>query len=228
MKTDITLNKMHQVNIIIADDHQIFREGLKMLIRSDDSIRIIAEAENGEQLIRLVDKLKPDLVVTDIRMPVMDGIEAARQLQNSHPTLPVIALTMFMDDEVILKTLDAGVKGYLLKNIDKEQLHTAIKQVHAGGHYFQQEVAANFARLLALSRENRNKPVDKLDFSERELKIIELTCKEFTNKEISSKLNLSTRTVEATKDRLQTRIGSKNMVGVIMYAIRNNLIELND
>lgn len=214
------------ITLAIADDHQLLREGFKTMFRRNPEIKLVAEAENGAVLLEAVEKHRPDIVITDIKMPVLDGIEACKHITEKHPSVGVIALSSYDNDHLIIDMLDAGAKGYLMKNTDKNEVAIAVKSVYEGGTYYCDHISGNLQKLLAQTRHSPYKEKDKIEFSQRELEIIKLSSQEFTNKEIASILNLSTRTVEAHKDRMQTRLEAKNMVGVIMYAIRNHLIEV--
>jgi two-component system, NarL family, response regulator NreC len=215
------------VTLVLADDHKMLREGFKTLLRKQSGIELVAEAETGTQLLEQVEKHNPDIVITDIKMPMLDGIEACRIITGRYPHIGVIALSSFDNDNLIIDMLDAGAKGYLLKNTDKKELVRAIRIVHDGGTYFCGQVAANFHKMLEETRQQHFKAKTLVEFTERELNIIRLSCKEFTNKEIASILNLSPRTVEAHKERMQDKVGAKNIVGVIMYAIKYNLVSVH-
>jgi DNA-binding NarL/FixJ family response regulator len=210
------------ITLAIADDHQLLREGFKTMFRLNPEIKLVAEAENGAVLLELIEKHKPDIVITDIRMPV----ETCKQIVQKYPTVGVIALSSYDNDHLVIDMLDAGAKGYLMKNTDKNEVAMAVKAVYEGGNYFCDHISVNLQKLLSQTRHSPYKEKHKITFSQRELEIIKLSSQEFTNKEIASFLNLSTRTVEAHKVRMQTRLEAKNMVGVIMYAIRNKMIEI--
>jgi DNA-binding NarL/FixJ family response regulator len=216
------------IRLILADDHQMLREGFKTLLRKQPEITMVAEAENGAVLIGEVEKHQPDIVITDIKMPVLDGIEVCRIITDRYPNIGVIALSTYDNDNLIIDMLDAGAKGYLLKNTDKVELVKAIKAVYEGGTYFCDHVSSSFHKMLSLSKSQHYKTKAKIEFTHRELDIIQLSSKEFTNKEIASILKLSVRTIEFHKVRMQERVEAKNMVGVIMYAIKHNLITLDE
>lgn len=187
---------------------------------------IVSEAENGEMLIAEVQKHMPDIVITDIKMPVLDGIEACKTITDQFPHIGVIALSTFDNDDLVIDMLDAGAKGYLLKNTDKAELIKAITTVHDGGTYFCDHITSGFHKMLTQSRKSHYNQRSKVEFSSKERSIIELSSRELTNKEIASALNLSVRTVESHKLRMQTKIEAKNMIGVIIYAIKHNLINV--
>jgi DNA-binding NarL/FixJ family response regulator len=214
------------IRIIIADDHEMFRDGFKLMLTKQKDIQLVGEAENGRELVRMVEEKKPDVVVTDIKMPLMDGIEAARKINELYPDTGVIGLSMFDEDDLIVDMLEAGAKGYLLKNSNKEQIGEAIRTVYNGDPYYCKSTSRKLTEMIAKSRYNPYKKKEKADFSEREKEIIELICKEMTNKEIAEKLFLSVRTVEGHRLNVLEKMNVKNSVGVVVYAIKNGLVAL--
>jgi DNA-binding NarL/FixJ family response regulator len=215
------------IRVLLADDHQMLREGFKTMLRRQSELTIIAEADNGASLLTLIEETSPDIVITDIKMPILDGIEACKKISRKYPRIGVIALSTFDNDHLIIDMLDAGARGYLLKNTDKDEVLRAVKAVHDGGTYFCDSISTNFQKMLSQSRHTPYQVKELVEFTPRETEIIKLSCQEFTNKEIAGMLNLSIRTIEAHKERMQNRIEAKNMVGVIMYAIRHNIININ-
>lgn len=212
------------INIIIADDHEIFREGFKLLWKKQKEIVVIAEASNGRELVNMVEKQKPDVVMMDVRMPLMDGIEACRIIKNKFPDISIIALSTYDEQSIIVDKLEAGVNGYLLKSAGKHEITEAIQTVVTGDIYFSGTTSTKLFHLLSKTKYNpiRNSKVP--EFTNRELQIIALLCKEYTNKEIAAELGLCNRTVEDYKMRIQNKIGAKNMVGIAVYALKNHLI----
>lgn len=215
------------IRVILADDHQMLREGFKTMMRRQEEINIVAEADNGLSLLEVLAQHPADVVITDIKMPGMDGVSACRQIREKFPHVAVIALSTFDNDHLVVDMLDAGAKGYLLKNTDKEEVTRAVKSVHEGGTYFCDAISSGLQKIIAQTRHTPYRMRELVEFTQRELDIIRLSCQQFTNKEIGSVLNLSTRTIEAHKDRMQSKIDAKNMVGVIIYAIRNGLIQID-
>jgi len=145
---------MTPIRIIIADDHEIYREGLKMAIQKDPLLEIVAEADNGRQLVDYVEKYKPDIVFTDIIMPVMNGLEALKIIHEAHPTIGVIALSMFGEDGYIVDMLEAGAMGYLLKNVTEAEIHNAAKSVYAAQPYYCKSTTMKLSVLISKSRFN--------------------------------------------------------------------------
>lgn len=208
------------IKVLIADDHEIFRDGLKLMLGSVDTIDLAGEAANGKELAALVDKVRPDVVVTDIKMPVMDGPQVTRYIIENHPLVKVIALSMFDDEELILEMLEAGATGYLLKNADKAEVIDAIHSVYGNTPYYCKSTSGKLVKLIAYSRANMQKQKKEAEFTEKEKDIIRLICKEYTNKQIGETLFLSTRTVEGYRMKILEKMGAKNIVGIVIEAIR--------
>lgn len=214
------------IKIIIADDHEMYRDGFRLMLTKQKDIQLVAEAENGRELFELVALHKPDVVVTDIKMPLMDGIEATQKITEIFPDTGVICLSMFDEDDLIIDMLEAGAKGYLLKNSGKEQIAEAIKTVYNGDVYYCKTTSRKLTGLIAKSKFNPYTKKSKVVFSEREKEIIELICKEKSNKEIAEKLFLSVRTVEGHRLNILEKMGAKNSVGVVIYAMKEKLVSL--
>jgi DNA-binding NarL/FixJ family response regulator len=166
------------------------------------------------------------VVVTDIKMPVMDGIEATKKISEQFPDIGIIGLSMFDEDDLIIDMLEAGAKGYLLKNSNKEQIAEAIKTVYQGDPYYCKTTSHKLTGMIAKSRFNPYKKEQKAEFSEREKEIIAMICREMTNKEIAEKLFLSVRTVEGHRLNLLEKMGVKNSVGMVVYALKNGIVKL--
>ena len=213
------------IDIILADDHEIFRDGFAVMLNKIPEINLIGEAANGDELIKLARELKPDVIVTDIKMPVMDGIEATKQIKKEFPGLGIIALSMFDEEELIVDMLEAGAKGYLLKNAYKEEIIAAVKSVNKDEPYYCRNTTNKLAQMIARSNFNPYKTVTRPEFSERETAIIRLICREFSNKEIAEELSLSKRTVEGYRENILQKIDAKNSVGIVVYAIKHKIFE---
>ena len=212
---------MSKIRIIIADDHEIFRDGFKLMINKQEDIELVGEAGDGRELIELTTALKPDVIITDIKMPRMDGIEATKHLGQEFPDTGVIGLSMFDEEDLIVDMLEAGAKGYLLKNADKNEVLEAIRTVYQQEPYYCKHTSGKLAQMIAKSKFNPYKKAKKIEFSEREIEIIQLICQELTNKEIADKLFLSIRTVEGYRLKIQEKMNVKNSIGLVIYAIRN-------
>ncbi len=215
------------ITIVAADDHEIYRDGLKVLSSTLKGIKLIGMAENGQELIELVEKLKPDVVLTDIKMPVKDGIEATRFITATFPEIGVIGLTMFEEEQQIIDMLEAGAMGYLVKNASKEEVQEAIMRVHNRQNYYCNQTTKKITRMIAKSRYNPYKKSPKIEFNEKELEVIKLICEGLTNKEIANSINLSYRTVEGYRKRIQEKMDVYNTASIIIYAIKNQLIDIH-
>jgi DNA-binding NarL/FixJ family response regulator len=211
------------IRIVLADDHEIFRDGFKVMIKKQPSVQLVGEAADGEELIRQTRQLRPDVVITDIKMPVMDGVEATKQLTSEFPEIGIIALSMFDEENLIVEMLEAGAKGYLLKNAHKDEIMEAIKTVDRNHTYYCNGTSARLANMIAKSTFRPSTRVVKPEFSEKEVAVIRYICQEMSNKEIASNLNLSIRTIEGYRDRILEKIGARNAAGIVVYAIKNNI-----
>lgn len=213
---------MESIKTIIADDHDIFLDGLRMMLESEPDITVVAQASNGRELVEMVRILDVDVVLTDINMPIMDGIEATKKILAIKPFIGIIALSMHDEENIVLEMLEAGGRGYLLKNADKHEVWEAIRTVHEKSPYYCKSISAKMIRKIARSHHNPNLHGFK-EFTEREREIIELICQELTNKEIADKLYLSMRTVEGYRLKILEKIGVKNTVGLVIYALKHKI-----
>jgi DNA-binding NarL/FixJ family response regulator len=211
------------IKVVIADDHEIFRDGLRMMLQKQADINLLAEAEDGKELIELIKHLQPDVVITDIKMPRMDGTAAAKHIAEHYPTIGIIALTMFDEEDLIIDMLEAGAKGYLLKNADKHEMVDAIKAVYNNEPYYCQHTSHRLAQMVARSKFNPYAQQIKPVFNEREKEMIGYICDGLTNKEIAAKIFLSVRTVEGLRMKILEKMNVKNTAGIIIYAIKNDL-----
>lgn len=213
----LTVTSDKHITVVIADDHPIFRKGLSNFVNTQPGLKLLDVAANGRELVNIVSKHKPNVVLTDIKMPEMDGIEATSVITKNNPCTGVIALTMFGEDHYVMAMLQAGAKGYLLKDANEDVIIRAIKKISQNGVYYCASTSKNSCYHSPLDLRN------KAFFNNKELAIIKLICEQHCNKEIADKLKLSSRSVESTRLRIQEKIGAKNMAGIIIYAIRNGI-----
>jgi DNA-binding NarL/FixJ family response regulator len=171
-------------------------------------------------------KFQPDIVITDIKMPQMDGIEACKIIKKRFPEIKVIALSMFNEDNLIIDMLEAGAKGYLLKNTKTPELLLAAKEVFEGRAYYCAETSARLAKMIAESKYIPYHYHHNQYFSKKEKEIMRLICQQYTNKEIASNMNLSIRTIESYREKIQEKTESRNSIGIVIYAIRHNIFQL--
>jgi DNA-binding NarL/FixJ family response regulator len=212
----------NKIKLIIVDDHEIFRNGLKMVLNRLKYIDIVGEAENGSEFLQMLDADNlPDIVLMDIEMPQMNGIDATRLALEKYPDLRIIALTMFNEDEYIQNMIDLGVKGFLIKNINKETLDRAIQTVNNGGSFYSEELFSFFTRQL--SKETPKKS-DVPELTRREKETLQLICEGLSNSEIAEALYISERTVIGHKSNLLAKSGCKNTLSLVSFAIKNRMV----
>jgi two-component system, NarL family, response regulator NreC len=211
------------IKIVIADDHEIFRDGLKLMLQRQTDIIVAGEAADGKELIELVKHTLPDVIITDVKMPQLDGVAATKYLTEHYPSIGIIALTMFDEEDLIVDMLEAGAKGYLLKNADKTEIIEAVHTVANNEPHYCRLTSQKLAGMVAKSKFNWHLKKEKPEFNEREQEIIRYICEGLTNKEIGEKIFLSVRTVEGLRLKIIEKMNVKNTAGIIVYAIREHL-----
>ena len=211
------------IKIVIADDHEIFRDGLKLMLQRQTDIIVAGEAADGKELIELVKHTLPDVIITDVKMPQLDGVAATKYLTEHYPSIGIIALTMFDEEDLIVDMLEAGAKGYLLKNADKTEIIEAVHTVANNEPHYCRLTSQKLAGMVAKSKFNWYLKKEKPEFNEREQEIILYICEGLTNKEIGEKIFLSVRTVEGLRLKIIEKMNVKNTAGIIVYAIREHL-----
>ncbi len=214
--------------IIIVDDHSLFREGIKLLIENEGYGEIIAEAENGLQFMDLLKTHKPDLVIMDIEMPVMNGLEATQQAVKQFQTLKILVLTMLNEKSNYIDLVNAGAMGFVLKTAGKLEFEKAIKTVIAGGSYFSNEL---LRQIIMQQHEKTVKPIRECpaDFStvsKREKEVLEHLCKGMTVSEIAETLFVSPKTIETHRSSLLKKSNTRNTINLVLCAIKNKVVEL--
>lgn len=214
------------INIVLVDDHTLFRDGIKSLI-STESINIIGEFNNGMELLSSMDKLLPDIIITDISMPGMSGIELTRKLSEDYPNIPVIILSMHNDEDFISNSIQAGAKAYLPKDIRRDELLEAILVVSNGESYYSKDVNQTIMNnFISKAKSGKNDSPDEKPLTKREIEIIKLVCEGLINKEIANKLNISIRTVDAHKSNIMHKLKIKSNVEMVKYAIKHKLTSI--
>ncbi len=209
---------MTSSSIIIVDDHQLFREGLKFILNEMDGIDIIGEAGNGTEFLHLIEAYKPDLAIIDIRMPGMDGIEATRKALELYPDIKIMIISMFGEERYYTSLSDMGVKGFILKDSDNEELKHAVNTILKGNSYFSQKLLVN----LIKNKEQKQ----ELDITRREREILTLICKGFSSYQIAEELNISERTVERHRSNLLQKTNSSNSISLAINAYKDNLVDI--
>ena len=212
------------IKIAIVDDHHIFMEGLKILLTGEKNIEIVGQAINGKDFISKLENIDVDVVLMDIEMPEMNGIETTTYISEHYPKIKVIALSMHGDEEYYYKMIHAGAKGFLLKESKSMELKEAIQKVSIGENYFSQELLRRIIYNFGSDKNIKSKKGTEL--SKREIEILSLICNGFSNGEIADKIHISQRTAEGHRSSLLKKTNSKNTASLIMYAIKNNLVEV--
>ena len=216
---------MEVIKVAIADDHKIFRKGVILSLRSFTNIKFVLEAENGDELLNGIAAAEPDVVLMDLRMPLKDGIETTKVLSKQYPHIHVIVLSMYEDDRFVSHMMENGANGYLLKNAEPQEIRRAIMYVFEKGFYLN-----NFVNRILLKKAHAKQKVipslnNEITLTDKEKDVLRFICMEFTAQEIAQKMEISPRTVEAIKDRLMERFGSKNTAGLVFFAVKNNLVD---
>ena len=217
-----------KISVIIADDHDVYRDGLLMLLSKDTMINVAGDAANGKQLVRLYKELRPDIVLTDLRMPELDGITAIREIMQLQPGAKIIALSTFDSDTMVTDALEAGAMGYIVKNAERGEITEAIRMVYTGNPYYCKTTSNRLIRLIAKSDFNPYKVPGLKLFSDKEREIIKLICEEKTSKEIGEALYMSPRTVEGHRTRILEKMNVKTTAGIAIYALKNGLYHMDD
>ncbi|MES2645442.1 MAG: response regulator transcription factor [Bacteroidota bacterium] len=217
------MRKLQEIKVVMADDHQIFRDGFKLILNNIDHITLVAAASDGQELLELVEKHQPNVVITDIKMPIMDGIEATRKIQSNWPDIGIIGLSMFDEEDLIIEMLEAGALGYLVKNADKNEVIEAIEAVSCNEFYYCKETSNRLAVMISKNKSRHYVRKKVVEFTEKEIEIIQLICKEYTTKEIGDKLFLSTRTIDGHRLKILEKMEVKNTVGMVVYALQHQI-----
>ena len=228
MQVFLILHRMkNKTKIVIADDHQIFIEGIKSLIKDSDQVALVGEATDGETLMQVLRSKTPDVVLMDVSMPRMNGIEATKKIRSQYPEMKILGLTMYDDAISISEMMKAGASGYLLKTTGKSELINAITRVQQGEKYLSNEVSMKLIERMfdGNIQEEYSRTARKADITKRELDIIRLIAQEMTNAEIAKKLNNSPMTIITHRKNLLRKLGVKNTAGLVKYAVQNGLLE---
>jgi len=210
------------IRIVLADDHLIFRESLRMVLETQGFAQVVGEASDGNELLKLLLKKLPDIILMDIAMPNMDGIEATRQVISRYPGMKILVLSTMNDDSKYYSLLEAGVKGFVQKTAGIKELQSAIKEVDNGECWFSSEL---LQRVIFTLNEEKKKS-KAVELNKRELEILKLICECYTNEQIARKVNLSPETVKWHRANIMTKTGCKNTVGLVIYAIKQEIITI--
>ncbi len=218
---------MEPIKVVICDDHVLYRAGVKTALSAKKDVKIVAEADNGMHLLNLLKMIQADVILLDIQMPIMDGIATLPELKKHFPDVKTIMLTMMDDHSMITKLMELGANSYLTKTSDSEIIYEAIKTCFDQEYYF--NTLTNKALLSNLKQRNMPVPqkmaLEEARLNDKEITILKLMCEEKSTKEIAEMVELSPRTVEAIRDKLKVKTGAKSTAGLIMYAVKNKLID---
>jgi len=218
---------MQKTKIILADDHQLFRDGIKSLLLTAPNIEIVAEVPDGKTLLNTLETTTTDIILMDISMPGMTGIELTEIIVDKYPNIAVCILSMHNDEEYILNAIKSGVKGYLSKDTSRDELLNAISLISNGNEYYNKSISDIIVKSYVKQTKLESKSTStKAKLTNRELEIIKLVSEGFMNKEISDKLNISIRTVDSHKSNIMQKLELKSSVDIVKYAIKNNIIEI--
>ncbi|MBV4358141.1 response regulator transcription factor [Pinibacter aurantiacus] len=217
------LGKEKVIQVVIADDHTLFRAGVKTALSVKSDVELIAEADNGMQLLNLLKHIQPDVILLDIQMPIMDGLATLPEIRKLYPGIKVIMLSMHNDHSIISRLMEIGANSYLTKNSDSETIYEAIRTCYEQEFFFNE--LTNKALLTGLrTRKTEVQQNEETQLSDKEVRILKLMCEERTTKEIADIVEISPRTVEAIRDKLKVKTGAKSMAGLVMYAIKNGIV----
>lgn len=213
----------HHLKVLLADDHEIFLDGLQAMLQKQPNIEVVGVASNGAECIKITEATNPDIILTDIMMPVMDGIAATKYLTEHHPGVRIIALSMFDQDNLIVDMLEAGASGYLLKNAHKSEILDAIRSVYQNIPYYCRSTTTRLARLIGQSKFNPQNQAEAVIFSDKEKEIIRMICEEKTTKEIAERLYMGSRTVEGYRIKILEKMQVRSVAGIVIFAIKHKL-----
>ncbi|MEM9920608.1 MAG: response regulator transcription factor [Bacteroidota bacterium] len=217
---------MAKIKLIIADDQVLFLNGLRLLINTFETIELVAEAKNGQELLDLIPLHQPDVILVDLKMPIMNGIEATSIIKDKYPDIKVLLLSMYNDESIINHVMKNGANGYLLKNEEPHILREAIETVVAKGFYFNEYVSKALLKDVRQPsvQSKINRLGHELKLTRREVEILKLICQQYTSNEIAEQLYLSVRTVEGHRKRLLDKTGVRNIVGLVLFAVKHQFV----
>ncbi len=212
---------MEKIKVVIVEDNEFFRHGVEVLLNSFKIYEITGVFNNGQEFYKALDNLDADVVLMDVKMPLMDGITATKHAIEACPDIKILVLTMFGEENLLKNMIKAGVKGFILKDIDKDAFDIAVRTVNADGNYYSEEMLKYLTKSY-LSSESENENL----ITTREMEVLSLISQGCSNQEIAEKLCISIRTVEGHKTNLISKTGSKNIVDLLLYAVKNNIIAI--
>jgi DNA-binding NarL/FixJ family response regulator len=218
---------MKKITVLLVDDHTVVRQGLRALLKSEEDIEVIGEAENGRQAVMLAQKTPPDVVLMDVAMPLLNGLEATRQILRGRPSTKVLVLTSYGDDECVAQLMQAGASGYLIKQTAADDLIRAIRKVQCGNAFFSPSIAKRLRdqSRVAFTRGTLSRKTGEL--TSRESEVLQLIAEGFSNKQIAAELSISIKTVEKHRQQVMNKLHIHDIAGLTRYAISKGMIERN-
>ena len=216
---------MQKIRVLLVDDHAILREGIKALLEKQTNVEVVAEAENGREAILQARQFQPDVVILDISMPLMDGVEATRQMRKENPEIKVLVLTMHDDEEYFFQLLRAGASGYVTKKAVGRELASAIEAVNSGGSFFCPSMSKYLlSDYLRLDKATEN--IEQVELTYREREIVKLIAEGYTNQQIADSLHRSVKTIESHRSNILRKLDIHDTIELVKYAVRKKLIEI--
>lgn len=212
------------IKIAIADDYAIFRDGLKVGLKPDKNLHVVLEANNGLELMDGLENQEIDVILMDLKMPKMDGMEATMEIRKKYSNIKVLVVTMYDDAKFIIHLMECGANGYLLKNADPDEIRNAVHTVHNNEYYFNDIVNKALLKRLIINGKIKPSFNEEINLTERELEVLKLICQEKTTTEIGIEIYLSPRSVEGIRQRLIEKIGVRNTAGLVMFAVKKGII----
>lgn len=217
-----------EIRVLIVDDHPLMRDGLSTMLRQIPQVLEVGRAENGQEAVQMALKFQPNVVLMDIKMPEMNGVQAAREILKHRENVGIIAISMYDDEETVTEMFYTGIRGYLLKSTTGQELRDAILAVASGEEYFCPEASNVLLRRLSRKNKNIRRELENGLFNLRELEIIRMICNQKTSREIADIICLSERTVESLRLRIMQKMGVRNVAGIVVYALKRGLIDLGE
>jgi len=219
---------MSKIKIMLAEDHVLVREGTKEMLDREDDMEVVAEAGDGEEAVRLVTEKDLDIVIMDIALPKLNGIEATKQIKEISPRTAILVLTAYDDDEYVFALLEAGAAGYLLKDVSTDKLVEAIRAVQAGESMLHPAIARKVVNRFSRPVEGGKEETPVEELTEREIEVLQLAGKGITNREIADSLSISHRTVQAHLSHIFSKLGVGSRTEAVVYALRKGLLTFDD
>jgi NarL family two-component system response regulator LiaR len=219
---------MQKIRIIIADDHAIVREGTRIMLEREEDMEVIGEARDGEEAVRLIEKLKPDVAIVDISMPKLSGIEVTKQVKSKLPSTAILILTAYQNDEYVFALLEAGAAGYLLKDVPSSEIVEAVRSVYSGESVLHPSIARKVIQRAIVSSEKSFEEKPEVELSEREKEVLMLAAKGLRNKDIADSLCISIRTVQGHINSIFHKLNVGSRTEAIFQSVKKGLISFND